>query len=145
MSEPDTSARRRRRLPTWQFYALLFAGVVVLAIVGSLSHGFHNDSDASGYAPWFVALMLLVSGAMTLLIWRRLDEAAREAHKWAWYWGGSAGLIAVLAMLLLGDRIFDTAAIIGLTNSFESGIIAVLILQVVGYLIAWAYWWLRRR
>jgi hypothetical protein len=141
----DIPGRPRRRLAAWQFYALLFAATMALVAVATLFDGVEAEGETAGFQPWLVAAILLLSGAATLLIWRRLDEAAREAHKWAWYWGGSAGLVAVLAMLMLGDRAFDLAADVGLTNSFESGITAVLLLQVIGYLIAWAWWWLRRR
>ena len=142
MTEP--TARSRRRLPAWQFYALLVAAIAALALAAELLGGV-DDSDDLAFHPWFVAALLLVSGVATLLVWRRLDEAAREAHKWAWYWGGSAGMVAVLAMFLLGDSGFALAARAGLSNSFEDGVVAVLSLEVIGYLVAWIYWWLRRR
>jgi hypothetical protein len=36
--------------------------------------------------PWMIAVVLVFAVAATIWIWRALDEAAREAHKWAWYW-----------------------------------------------------------
>jgi hypothetical protein len=144
MTEPN-GRRPRRALNTWQFYGLLILSLVALIFVGQFFGAIDYGGDTPAFAPWLVAVVLIVSGVITLLMWRRLDEAAREAHKWAWYWGGSAGLVAVLALFLLGDRGFDIVASLGLTNSFESGIKAVLLLEVVSYLLAWAYWWLRRR
>ena len=33
---------------------------------------------------------------LALNYWRAIDEAAREAQKWAWFWGGSGGMAAAL-------------------------------------------------
>ncbi|MBX9460125.1 MAG: hypothetical protein KL785_02265 [Brevundimonas sp.] len=41
--------------------------------------------------------------------WRGIDEAAREAHKWAWWWGGSGGVL-VGAIFLLTLTFSDEAA-----------------------------------
>lgn len=83
--------------------------------------------------------------------WRNLDEAAQEAHKWAWWWGGSAGMLAgVLAFVLLetfggraGVTLLDGTAPVG--EAMSQGAAAILMFQVVGYVIAWAAWWLRHR
>lgn len=81
--------------------------------------------------------------------WKRLDEAAREAHKWAWWWGSTGGLVVAGLFLpammqgsdlglhrWVGSRPGDLAV---------GGAFAVLTLQVAGYFAAWATWWLRKR
>ncbi len=82
--------------------------------------------------------------------WRRLDEAAREAHKWAWYWGGSTGmLVGLVLMLVLTTRPADIVlpASLGQTPAdlVGAGMIITLGFQLVGYGLAWAWWWLGRR
>ena len=85
----------------------------------------------------------------TLYWWRSLDEAAQEAHKWAWWWGGNLGFIAggaavVIAALngadLLPARVphTDTALI-------AVGVVAAFAAQAVGYGLAWCVWWMARR
>jgi len=38
------------------------------------------------------AAVAVFSAIHSLYWWRALDEAAQEAHKWAWWWGGNLGL-----------------------------------------------------
>lgn len=83
---------------------------------------------------------LLAGVGVGLWWWSRLDEAAREAHKWAWWWGGSAGLM-VAALGLLTVMLRGGAA----DADMADGMTVVLLCQVLGYGVAWAFWWLRRR
>lgn len=78
--------------------------------------------------------------------WRSIDEAAREAQKWAWFWGGSLGMGVGLVATTLGP--------IGLADSFAGaspaklmayGGMTVAMAQLIGFLGAWAYWWSARR
>jgi len=99
---------------------------------------------------WLILLLLPLTLFITGLWWRRLDEAAREAHKWAWYWGATGGLILVLPLLIALDigHGADMARPLGFVGGDELimfGMLSVLVLQVLGYAVAWAYWWLRRR
>ena len=85
----------------------------------------------------------------TLYWWRSLDEAAKEAHKWAWWWGGNLGFIvggaAVVIAALAGVNLppaampHTDAALIAL------GVAAAFAAQAVGYGIAWCGWWIARR
>ena len=101
----------------------------------------------------FIILLMIGSMAAGVAWMRSIDEAAQEAHKWSWYWGGSGGMAvgAVLVCLAtlpqagsihipswLDDRT-DPAAYAA------TGAFAMLLLMLVGYLVAWAWWWWRRR
>lgn len=93
---------------------------------------------ATGLAAVFVVLSIVVLPA-----WSRVDEAVRTAHQWAWFWGGSAGLMAavVLAPFVLdAPEALSTEA-----TAAAAGGMGVILLQLVGYGVAWAIWWLRRR
>lgn len=144
---------RRKRTPGLGVFALI---VLLTALLGGLA-GF--GSAFLGDRPGAVGLgitAIIVSTAMALGFvacvwwWRQIDEAAREAHKWAWWWGGSAGM-AVGAVLML--TVLRTAHNGGLPASFgttpgeifASGILSILLFQVVGYGLAWAGWWLKHR
>lgn len=94
------------------------------------------------------------------LAWMRLDETAREAHKFAWFYG--AGLALILALLALVALIMTPDAwsaleprLIGFApavvnmppalSGFVGGLMLCAIVQCVGYGVVWSVWWLRRR
>jgi hypothetical protein len=102
----------------------------------------------------FGALVSVGAGLAMLpcaLGWKRVDEAAREAHKAAWFWGGAwslalvAGLFAWLARAGAGFA-FDRFAIgRGDAGLIAAGIALCLLVQIVGYGLFWAGWWLSKR
>lgn len=104
-------------------------------------------------SPWFLSAVLAVLSIWaviaTLAYWRAIDELAREAHKSAWFWGGSIGLslgifglfglslFEPLPTTMLQDEPPLRLMAIGAYGSFGCGLI--------GYLIAWAIIWWRAR
>ncbi|MBD3834447.1 hypothetical protein [Brevundimonas bullata] len=133
----------------------LTVGLCALTVVGvSATAATPFWPTTWGQAPSTGVVVLAVGLAVflalhTLYWWRSLDEAAREAHKWAWWWGGNLGFIVggaavVIAALngvdLLPARVPHTdAALIAL------GVIAAFAAQAVGYTLAWCFWWAARR
>jgi len=133
--------------------AALFGLVLLIGVVGGLASGFLADRPGSG-AFWttlaFTVVMMVAVLGVSFWWWSRLDEAAREAHKWAWYWGGSTGmLIGLVLMMVLTTRPADIAvpASLGETPAdlIGAGMMAILLFQLTGYGLAWAWWWLGRR
>jgi hypothetical protein len=78
----------------------------------------------------------------SVLYWRGLDEPSREAHKVAWFWGGSVG-IGVLGALMVGMTFFPSLD--EPTQSLAFGFMFTVVAQAVGYIIVWLGWWARRR
>lgn len=86
-------------------------------------------------------------------LWMKsIDEAAQEAHKWSWYWGGSAGL--AVAMIGYAISFLPEAAqwalptISGRTDPVAyavTGGLFVIGLLIAGYTVAWGLWWFQRR
>ena len=77
--------------------------------------------------------------------WKGLDEAAQEAHKWAWWWGATIGLCfagVILLTLLYGAGNLGEAPV---KTTVMIGAAIVTGCQMVGYGVAWAAWWLKRR
>lgn len=123
-------------------------GVCVLAgmIAGGVSAAFGDSGPLA--VPIVAATVALAMGVGIWVCarwWRGLDEAAQEAHKWAWYWGstfgGSLGAVALFTLAYGAeasltadpqDLLLGGAAIIGVA-------------QMIGYGVAWAIWWQRRR
>lgn len=95
-----------------------------------------------------ILLVLVVLGSVaSVAYWRNIDEAAREAHKFAWMWGGSTAMALVLPLpFLIGDA--RIVALMGQHSPAEwvsIGVVGLMTAQLVGYGLAWAGWWLRQR
>lgn len=117
---------------------------VMIALVLTLRLG-----DWRLIAPARIAIGLgiaIPAGYFLIRYWRSLDEAAREAQKWAWFWGGTAGMALGMAVISIKS--------IGLASLFEGatpthlmayGGITLMISQLAGFTVAWAYWWMSRR
>jgi hypothetical protein len=94
-----------------------------------------------------VTLGIPLLGWVTLVYWRNVDEAAREAHKFAWFWGGSCGMLLGLPIMILTTSA-KLEALFGPREPSEwvmGGLLAMLVLQLTGYGAAWAGWWLIRQ
>lgn len=129
--------------------------VVVLfavGVIGGFGAGFMSDQSGVGGlvgSGVFLAAVMAATLAVTVWWWRRLDEAAREAHKWAWYWGGSAGMAVGLAVVLtVTTRNIDLSRFLpadaGSGDLIVGGMLGILLFQLAGYTLAWAWWWLAR-
>ncbi len=123
-------------------------GLCALAggVAGGVAGAFGDRGIAGGGA---VAVVTGLSMALVLWScarwWRGLDEAAQEAHKWAWWWGSTFGLaiggVALFTLMMIAENLF-----VGEPKTLFLGGAAVVIgFQTVGYAVAWAIWWLRRR
>jgi|GEM_PF-779179 hypothetical protein len=97
--------------------------------------------------------VLIMGAAMLYSIrwWRGVDEAVRQAHSWAWYWGGSAGLafvgifyvVSVFTQGAAPQRLVEILNVAG--REVELGVGIATIPMLLGYGIAWGIWWLRHR
>ncbi|MDY6922426.1 MAG: hypothetical protein SWI22_00510 [Pseudomonadota bacterium] len=138
---------------------LVGAGIfMVVVFVGGIAAGWlaaHGTVDAGRAVVWLSGVIAVVSmvGAMVISVaWMRaIDEAAREAHKAAWFWGGCGGMSVGCAVLIMTTLPQSTewrfAAIGGRTDPAAyaaTGAFAMLALMVIGYTVVWAWWWLTR-
>lgn len=133
------------RAPAW----LLF---VVMASSGLLlGFGARAVNLSGGALVAMVAFLVVAAGFGAVVYWRRLDEAAREAHKFAWYWGGSFGMaIAIVLAVILTRGGLDTQLVHmsearGAGNFVGFGMMAAMGVQAVCYLVVWAGWWISKR
>lgn len=131
---------------------------MVVVFVGGVAAGWlaaRGTVDADHAVVWLSGAIALVSMAGSMVIsvaWvRAIDEAAREAHKAAWFWGGCGGMAvgcAVLIMTVLpqsADWRFPTiAGRMDPAAYAATGAFAMLALMVAGYTVVWAWWWLTR-
>lgn len=129
----------------------------ILGLLGLLgvATGFAMARAAGMESPpglrWGVLAVSLVFAVwLTLVYWRRIDEAAREAQKSAWFWGSGAGaLIGFAGVTWLASRDATLGGWLPPGASAEAlvqaGAMGVLACQVVGFFIAWAIWWWSKR
>lgn len=110
--------------------------------------------EAWGRAPSIGVAVLAAGLAVflalhTLYWWRSQDEAAKEAHKWAWWWGGNLGFVAggggVVIAALAGVNLLPAAVPHTDAALIALGVVAAFAAQAVGYGIAWCGWWIARR
>ena len=137
----------------WVVMTLYF--LVVLALAWALAAVARALNLGRGeFAAAHTVLMLVVmAGALAVCLywWRRTDEAAREAHKWSFFWGATCGiglLGVALPPLLPGGRLVGMARSLDFQSDTELvlfGLLLVMAVQLVGYTVAWAIWWLKRR
>jgi len=140
-----------QRLPGWTHLSLAILPAFILLVLGvpMLKTGL-----------WLFQIATLAGCVwglvFSILWWRALDEIRREAHKVAWIWGGSSGLVLAVAVIVsieyfrpLGDLIQHAAlAIPGWRPGpagFFYGVVFTAFVQFAGYGLVWAGWWAATR
>lgn len=104
-----------------------------------------------GPVGWLVVFIL---GAACFFVFahryiRRLDEAAWQAQKHAWFWGGSIGIAIAVLTLLPAIQISRPWVDDGdggdlYAKGVIMGVCYVVVLQCLGFLVGWVAWWIRR-
>ena len=147
----DRSRPRRPHGPG--AYALVVGTSLVLGGMAGAASAFLGDQPGPvGTAMTAALVTAAMAVAFTACVWwwRGIDEAAREAHKWAWWWGGSGGMaVGAVVLLTLMLRAEEQSLPAGLGTApadiFVSGMMSILLFQLAGYSLAWAGWWLKHR
>ena len=131
---------------------------MVVVFVGGVAAGWlaaHGTVDADHAVVWLSGAVALVSMAGSMVIsvaWMRaIDEAAREAHKAAWFWGGCGGMslggVLLIMTSLPQSAAWSFTAFDGRTDPAAyaaTGAFGMMMLMVAGYAVVWAWWWLTR-
>ena len=129
-------------------YLLVIIGIALVGGVAGAAAALFADRPGPlgmGLTAAFISVAMAIALAACVWWWRGIDEAAREAHKWAWWWGSTVGLCfagVILLTLLYGAGDLGEAPI---KSILMLGTAIVTGCQMVGYSVAWAAWWLRRR
>jgi hypothetical protein len=130
-------------------FAARMGVAALIGLVAGIGGGVFGDwPGAVGLA--LTALVSLVAMGGCLLVclwwWRGIDEAAREAHKWAWWWGGCTGMAigGVILMTALSREDIPLGDLAG-SEILALGMALMLTCQIIGYGVAWLVWWAQRR
>jgi len=147
----DLSRPRRPHGPG-AYLLSMGASLVLGGLAGAGSVFLGDQPGPVGTAVTAALVTAAMAAGFTACIWwwRGIDEAAREAHKWAWWWGGTGGMAVgavLLLTLMLTAEEQSLPAKLGSTPAdiFVSGMTAILLFQMAGYSLAWAGWWLKHR
>jgi hypothetical protein len=151
-----TSVKRKLVLQTViGVFTMLITVFVAAVVVGYLdAKGAGGGADAATF--WIIgafAVAAMLGGLFVGARWMQsIDEAAREAHKSAWYWGGSAGMsvggvVVIMASLQRAATVSIPSFLPGRSDPAAyaaTGAFAMLLIMLAGYAVAWAWWWLAR-
>lgn len=145
MSEHIGRQARRQAIARGYWIAALVVGFVIGA-----GHALLEDAGIAlptGLLTAGGGIMALAAFVGAVIYWRNIDEAAREAHKFAWFWGGSNTILLVLPLpFMIGDA--RLIALMGQRSPTEwvaIGVVGLIAAQMVGYGLVWVGWWLRQR
>ena len=147
----ETAKPKRPHGPA-AYVGVLVGSLVVGGIAGFASAFFGDQPGPAGIALTAALIAAAIAAGLAGCIWwwRGIDEAAREAHKWAWWWGGSSGMaVGSVLLLTVMMRAGDVPLPAGFGSSpaemFVSGMMSILLFQLAGYTVAWVGWWLKHR
>src|SRR5690606_32033253 len=54
---------------------------------------------------WVGGVLTILGVPYVTLWWKQADEGVREAHKWAWFWGGGSGLLGGIVLGVVNARL----------------------------------------
>ena len=133
---------------------LIIGGLLAGGVIGFLQatgQELHVDTVGFWIATIIAVLVMTASMAVGTVWMKAIDEAAQEAHKSAWYWGGSVGMavggVLVILATLPGAEDLALPSVLGRTDPAAyaaAGAFAMLTLMLIGYGVVWAWWWLSR-
>ncbi len=143
----------RRSSPTGRLLWGILAVTLLFTIAVKLMSARVDEGEAQpvGLIVAVIAGLIVLAPALVYASakhWRGLDEAAQEAHKWAWFWGGSLGMAPAVLITAVPSVSLGLAERLGYRSPgdlVQFGAGAVLAFMIAGYFIAWGLWWFRRR
>lgn len=134
----------------YYIYTILTAIVCSGLILGVLYEKLSVLNALQGFMAYFLAAVIICI-PFGLSWWKKVDEAVREAHKSAWFWGGSIGMTIMIG-LVTANLFLDRSILAGLIKhfhfegfEFELGMLMTVFLMSYGYIAAWMLWWSKRR
>ncbi|KQS57449.1 hypothetical protein ASG17_01630 [Brevundimonas sp. Leaf363] len=144
---------KRTLLGVLAFFVLCFVLGVAAGYLSAQDPGLNTDAMMFWFA-LVAGVVAMAAGMAASVAWMRsIDEAAREAHKAAWFWGGSGGMMVggvgvILATLPQSADWTLPLVWFGRDDPvawMAAGCFGSLLIMIAGYTVVWAWWWLARR
>ena len=147
------STNKGRAISAVGFFAICLIAGGVLGFLQNYEGAAAFEARSLVWVIAVIAAVIAIVGFAYGAYWMKsIDEAAQEAHKWSWYWGGSAGLAVGMMICLLSmapqSAQWAIPAMNGRTDPFAyaiTGAFGLMVIMLIGYGIAWAWWWFSRR
>ncbi len=134
---------RKRRLRRWSDHAAMMLLGVGIAMVIQVA----ADRVPPAVIGWVIGLLMAGLGLWACLKGPRVDEMSLAGVKFAWLWGGFAGLAVGLGLFqwaVLAGRGIGWPVAAGEIRAFGTGVIIVIGVQMLAYLAILAGWWWRK-
>ena len=139
-----------KQIAPWRWLVALLGLSLGLGATVGIYAAMSREASVGG----LILMGLVLAGLMAVgvwlvaMYWRRIDEAAREAHKWAWFWGGNVALMPLIVGLFFLLERPDLQVPLwpglqaGPAGYVATGGFIVVFTLLIGYSLAWLYWWL---
>ena len=134
---------RKRRLRQWADHGRMALIGLALGIAIQIS----KDQLPPALIGWAVGLLIAGLGLWACLKGPRVDEMSLAGVKFAWLWGGFAGMalgIGLFQWAVLAGEGLGWPSAPGELRAFAAGIIIVVGGQMLAYLAILAGWWRRK-
>lgn len=137
------------RLPSWAYTLIAMLPALAFAVAPTIPDMLLRTVVGAAVLIWLVAF--------TMYAWVRLDEPSREAHKFAWFWGGALALVVIMLIAVgaVASPIIGEPVAAFVANQARSattpeagffvGVFSAAVVQVLGYGLVWTCWWLSKR
>lgn len=137
------------RLPSWAYTLIAMLPALAFAVAPTIEDINLRIGLGAAVLLWLVAF--------TAFAWLRLDEPSREAHKFAWFWGGAPAMVVIMlvavgavATPIFGDPVAAFVASQARQAAtpeagFFVGVFSAAVIQIIGYGLVWTGWWLSKR
>jgi hypothetical protein len=145
-----------RKLAIWGYASAAIAGSLAIVVGAFALLIAHHPGPPAPESAWVLTaaygVAIVWAVVFIALYWRRLDEAAKEAQKFAWFYGsiGATVLSApiIVQVRLTGDHFLASVlphAMSGPAALLTLGWMALLLAQGAGFCLVWAGWWWAKR
>lgn len=138
-----------RKLPIWGYLLIAGLGAALVMLGAQLLVG----APPPGQPPKLTQVIALTFAAIVVAVWavwlsilvfRSLDEFQQEAGRFAWYWGGSLGMMVSVigyVFVTMGGLHWLGAALPGGPQpAFRDGYFLAIGCQLAGF-VAVRLWW----
>ena len=134
----------------WSGVLVLLMSLIVVAIIGGLMALVAAVIQDRVLETVLRAVFLATAVGLSLVYWRRIDEAAREAQKTAWFWGsmGGVALLGAVEPLTRRDGPLQLPLLVGGPDPHAwllTGAAYLFLAQASVATVIWVLWWIRAR
>ena len=141
---------RLKSLPSTIYLGFGLVGIV--AYINVLKVFIGGEALIAQIFPLVVLPLIIPLSVISFYYWKGLDEGAKEGQKSGYLWGTQLGMLALIIFCfffdvqgVVGPFLSDYLAPFSQSSEFLNGMFTLGIFQTIGFILFWAFWWIRRR